>query len=191
MFFPENVCVGWHLGQHGGLVISIGDLAARDELGTLVDGIADEGVDAVGGLGVDERPDRGVLVPGVADPPVGGLGTAGGHKPLVECFFNEGAADRVTPLPGVLKAPSTDLATARSRSASASTSAAALPPNSMCSGLTPASCCSRYPALLEPVNESMPISWCPASCPPMRLPEPVSRLQAPGENPAACSTWQT
>ena len=89
--------------------------------------------------------------------------------------------------PELRKQLATPTFTALARSASGRITLADLPPSSSATRLTvsAASAATLRPAPVEPVNETMSTSGCPASASPTTGPWPVTRLNTPGGSPAS------
>src|SRR5580658_3274479 len=80
--------------------------------------------------------------------------------------------------------------TARSKSASSSSTFGDLPPNSWCTRLTDAAAlrATSVPARVEPVKDTMSTSRCEESGAPTWVPSPLIRLNTPAGTPASCMT---
>src|SRR5580658_6879880 len=81
--------------------------------------------------------------------------------------------------------------TARSKSASSSSTFGDLPPNSWCTRLTDAAAlrATSVPARVDPVNDTMSTSRCDDKGAPTPGPSPLMRLNTPAGTPASCITF--
>ncbi len=88
------------------------------------------------------------------------------------------------------KQPSTPLRTAVAKSASGRMMLGDLPPSSWATRLTVSAAvlATMMPARVEPVNDTMSTSGCPAMTWPTSGPVPLTRLKTPLGAPAACIT---
>ena len=86
-----------------------------------------------------------------------------------------------------MKQFATVILTARTRSASSSTTDADLPPSSSATFLTVSAptAATRRPARVEPVNDTMSTSGCAASASPTTGPVPWTMLNTPAGSPAS------
>src|SRR5882762_1632433 len=86
---------------------------------------------------------------------------------------------------------STLLVTARSKSASSSSTLGDLPPSSWCTRLTEAAAflATSVPARVDPVKDTMSTSRCEDSGAPTLAPSPLIRLNTPAGTPASCITF--
>ncbi len=87
--------------------------------------------------------------------------------------------------PELIQQPNRPAGIAEARSASSNMMLADLPPSSSDTFFTfsAASCITRLPARVEPVNDTASTSGCDARASPTTGPTPVTRLNTPGGNP--------
>src|ERR1700758_2041008 len=91
--------------------------------------------------------------------------------------------------PVLRKHSCTPCATAFSKSASSKMMLADLPPSSCVTRFTvgAAVCATDTPARVDPVNDTIAISGCPAIAPPTVGPSPLTKLKPPAGTSASCS----